>query len=326
MGFGLKKKLRIGGYRLLGCVEPLLSRPRSRTYPPTFLIGPPRSGTTIAALVIAKGFRRSYFSRVAASLCMITGEPKPEIGSRVTALAGRLFPEDSRFENRYGHSHVIAAPAESEVIWHALFGTKYDEVDPASVSPSRREAIEQVVAATEHGFGGLPFFDKSTTASVRIEALRAIFPDALFIRVARDRVSVAQSIVVARGRTRFRDWIGARPRQCLGMDDEPVEKQACAQVHYTEQAIDNAIDALGEDIFLTIRYSDLCADPNRELGRVSAFLAAHGVPHESNELEVKSFTESKGKKVPDAQYEAIVAEFARLDELSAAEPLTRKYM
>jgi hypothetical protein len=318
MGFGLRRKLRYSGYRFLASIEPLLAKPRTRTYPPTFLIGPPRSGTTIAALVIANGFPRSYFSRIAASLCMITGKPKPEVSSRVTSLASRLFPADTQFENRYGHSSVIAAPTESEPIWHALFGTKYDAVDVASVSPSQCEAIRQVVAATENGFGNMPFFDKSTTASVRIEALRNIFSDALFIRIARDRMSVAQSIVVARRRPRFRTWIGARPRECVGMENESVERQACAQVHYTEQAIDKAIRAVGEEGCLTIRYSDLCADPNRELRRASSFFATHGVPHEYENLKIDSFTESTGKKVPDSQYEAIVTEFARIDALVPA--------
>ena len=99
------------------------------------------------------------------------------------------------------------------------------------------------------------------------------------------------------------------------MENEPVERQACAQVRYTEQAIDEAIAAIGEETFLTIGYSELCADPNRELRRVAAFFARHGIPHESNGLDVDSFTESKGRKVPDAQYDLIAAEFERLDAL-----------
>ena len=314
-GFGLRKKLRVAGYRLLGSVEPLLAKPRSRSYPPTFIIGSPRSGTTLAALVIVKAFPLSYFSRIAVSLCLINGRPQPEISSRVTCMANRLFPGDSKFENRYGNSRKITAPTESEIIWDVLFGTKYDEVDPESISQSQRAAIEQVVAATDNGFGGLAFIDKATTASVRIEALRAIFPDALFIRVTRDRMSVAQSIVIARGRERFRDWIGARPRQCLGMQNESVERQACTQIHYTELGIDDAVRSAGGDAFLTIRYTDLCADPNRQIRRVGSFFATHGIPGESDGLEVESFIESKGQKVPHAQYQAIASEFARLDEL-----------
>ena len=319
-GFGLRKKLRVAGYRLLGSVEPLISKPRSGIHPPTFIIGSPRSGTTLVALAIVKAFSRSYFSRIAVSLCLVNGSPKPEISSRVTCLATRLIPGNSRFENRYGNSRRITAPTESEIIWDTLFGTKYDAVDPASISRSQRDAIEQVVAATENGFGGRPFVDKATTASVRIEALRAIFPDAIFIRVARDRMSVAQSIVIARQRLRFQDWIGARPRQCLGMQNESVERQACTQIHYTEQGIDEAIKSAGEDNFLTIRYSDLCADPNRQIRRAGAFFAAHGIPGESDGLEVDSFIESRGQKVSDAQYASIAAEFARLDQLGTAEP------
>lgn len=307
------------GYRLLGSVEPLISKPRSRIHPPTFIIGPPRSGTTLVALVIVKAFCRSFFSRIAISLCLVNGSPKPEVSSRVTRLATRLFSGVSKFENRYGKSRRITAPTESEIIWHSLFGTKYDAVDPASISRSQRDAIEQVVAATENGFGARPFVDKATTASVRIEVLRAVFPDAVFIRVTRDRMSVAQSIIIARQRPRFRDWIGARPKQCLGMENESVERQACAQIHYTERGIDEAIKSVGEENFLTIRYSDVCADPNRQIRRVGAFFAAHGIPGECDGLELDSFIESRGQKVSDSQYATIVDEFARIDQLGTAE-------
>lgn len=319
-GFGLRRKLRIAGYRLLGSVEPLISKPRSRIHPPTFIIGPPRSGTTLVALAIVKAFPSSFFSRIAVGLCLVNGTPKPEISSRVTCLAARLFSGVSKFENRYGSSRRITAPTESEIIWDSLFGTKYDAIDPASISQSQRDAIEQVVAATENGFGARPFIDKSTTASVRIEALRAIFPDAIFVRVTRDRMSVAQSIIIARQHRRFHDWIGARPRQCLGMHNESIERQACAQIHYTERGIDEAIKSVGEENFLTVRYSDVCADPNRQIRRVGAFFAAHRIPGECDGLEVDSFIESSGQKVSDSQYATIADEFARLDQLSTTEP------
>jgi len=42
------------------------------------------------------------------------------------------------------------------------------------------------------------------------------------------------------------------------------------------------------------------------------------VPNESDWVEVDSFIESTGRKVPDSQYDAIATEFSRLDQLRSA--------
>lgn len=291
-------------------IIPLSSGPK---HPPTFLVGPPRSGTTLTRLLISEGMRTSYFSELTTEALQCGGRPAPLVSSFLTrAIGWKNFSHD-RFVNSYGRSTGRTAPIEGEPIWHYLFGTKYDAVDPENVSPMQTQHIKHLIRMTEFAFGGLPFVDKTTALSVRIRALAKVFPNASFIHVTRDYLDTAQSILVARN-TKFPEWIGPRPRECLIAEGDSLVQQVCKQVHYTEANIARERAEVGDERFLTVAYTDVCGNPQATLERIVEFLRSRGVPAQISEPATEPFKLSTGRKIDEEDYAALKMELAALKQ------------
>jgi hypothetical protein len=268
-------------------------------YSPTFIVAPPRAGTTLTRQVVSWAIPTSYFSNLTAISSFHLGKPLPIITAK---MAMKMMGEQNAgsFESNFGRTEGRGAPAEGETIWAYWFRDRYLPVAPEQVSPKQAEDMYRAVAATEQVFG-LPFFNKTTVLSLRIRAIRKVFPNALFIQVMRDPLDTAQSIYKART-TRYPNWLGARPNECKNIDGKSVLQQVCEQVYYVEKNIAYERAIVGEPAFLTVHYKDVCANPQQEAERIAAFMAANGAPAKVVRPLPDSFKLSHGRKVEEAEY------------------------
>jgi len=284
-GLNVLEKVQRGEYKL--------------QYSPTFIVSPPRAGTTLTRQVVSWAIPTSYFSNLTAISSFHLGKPLPITTAK---MAKRMEGDQNlgSFESNFGRTEGRGAPAEGETIWAYWFRNRYGPVEPEEVSPRQAQGMYRAVAATEHIFG-LPFFNKTTVLSLRIQAVRKVFPNALFIQVMRDPLDTAQSIYKART-TRYPQWLGARPRECENIDGKSVLEQVCEQVYYVEKNIARERTAVGEQAFLTVHYKDVCQNPQREAERIAAFMDANGAPAKLTRPLPESFELSHGRKVEEAEY------------------------
>ena len=268
-------------------------------YSPTFIVSPPRAGTTLTRQVVSWAIPTSYFSNLTAVSSFHLGKPLPITTAK---MAKRMGGDQNlgSFESNFGRTEGRGAPAEGETIWAYWFRNRYGPVSPEDVSPQQAQSMYQAVAATEQVFG-LPFFNKTTVLSLRIQAIRKVFPTALFIQVMRDPLDTAQSIYKART-TRYPTWLGARPPECENIDGKSVLQQVCEQVYYVEKFIARERTAVGEKAFLTVHYKDVCQNPQREAERIAAFMDANGAPAKLTRPLPESFKLSHGRKVEEPEY------------------------
>ena len=308
MDNALKRNMRVFFWKMATTIDNVVPNFGTLKCPPTFLVGPPRSGTTLTRLLIYEGINTSYFSELAAQAVHCGGKPAPLISSLISRYSKKAVTKEDRFVNSYGSSKGKAAPIEGEAIWNYLFGTKYDAVEPEDLSVAQQRKIQKVIHMTELAFGGLPFVDKSTALSVRIRALTKVFPQASFIHVTRDYLDTAQSILVAR-QTKFPEWIGPRPTECLHSENDTLVQQVCKQVFYTEANIAMEKAVVGEDRFLTIPYSNVCNNPRATFDQIVDFLANRQVPIEVLSPATEPFEQSTGRKVSEDDYAALKNEF-----------------
>ena len=283
----------------LNVLEKVQSGAEKLQYSPTFIVAPPRAGTTLTRQVVSWAIPTSYFSNLTAISSFHLGKPLPIITAKMAKKMGG-DQQTGSFESNFGRTAGRGAPAEGETIWAYWFRTRYGPVDPADVSPQQVQGMYKAVAATEQVFG-LPFFNKTTVLSLRIRAIRKVFPNALFIQVMRDPLDMAQSIFKART-TRYPTWLGARPRECENIDGKSVLQQVCEQVYYVEKNIARERTAVGEQAFLTVHYKDVCQNPQREAERIAAFMDANGAPAKINRRLPESFQLSYGRKVDEVDY------------------------
>lgn len=268
-------------------------------YSPTFIVAPPRTGTTLTRQVVSWSIPTSYFSNLTAISSFHLHKP---LAITTAKMAKRIGGDEQAgsFESNFGRTAGRGAPAEGETIWAYWFRNRYGPVEPEEVTPQMAQGMYKAVAATEQVFG-LPFFNKTTVLSLRIRAVRKVFPNALFIQVMRDPLDIAQSIYKARI-TRYPTWLGARPRECESIEGKSVLQQVCEQVYYVEKNIARERALVGEQSFLTVHYKDVCQNPRREAERIAAFMDANGAPAKITRPLPDSFEMSHGRKVSEGEY------------------------
>lgn len=297
-------------FRLLAPIEKANRKDYPLEHPPGFVIGPPRSATTLVRHLLSTGLQTSYFSNMTTSTVFALGYPLPLTSAWIVTKMGWLGGRGTDFVNDYGRIDGPGAPTEGEVVWGHWFGTRYDKVAPGDVSSDSAQAMRRAVAGTAHIMGA-PFVNKTTALSLRLEALVEIFPKAYFLRVRRNPLNIAQSIYIART-TRYEDWLGARPPECIGLTEQPLTAQVAAQVFHVERRIDDSVHRIGSDRVLDVRYADVCAAPQHTFDRIISFMNERGVAARQIRPVPERFEESRGQKVDDITYAGLQRELDRL--------------
>jgi len=252
----------------------LMSMNRKLKYPAIFIIGPPRSGTTLLYQLIVHHFHVAYFPNIAAMF--------PEAPVLATRIGRKLFqPYRSDFKSTYGFVQGWMAPHEAGQIWNRWFPTEWKEgynYTPAGYfTGSVKHLIYQTVVGIEALFDA-PFVNKNVKHSVRIQVLREIFPNALFLQMKRNPLDVAVSILYARReRTKdIKEWWSVMPKNIEQLRQKDYLGQIVGQVFFLEKDIEEDIKATGKERLLVIHYEEFCNDPQSTLNGIKAFVEKSG--------------------------------------------------
>lgn len=272
----IKEMIKAGlalGHRSLSVLDaPYYRHPVSRQWAPVFIVGAPRSGTTLLYQLLIHTFRFAYFPNLANRFyqCPITA----------TKWGLKLCkPYSASFISRNGVETGCLSPSEAGNVWNRWFPHEnregFNYTERGYLSEHSRSEIRTLVASMEHRFNR-PFLTKNVKASVRIPALLELFPDALFVHINRTPLDAAVSILKIR-RQRKKDWWSVMPKEMETIRQHPVPEQVCAQVCHVERNIIRAIRG-HEDRHHTLRYEALCGNPRSTLEKLAHFLRNHGNP------------------------------------------------
>ena len=261
---------------VLGLVEKgllIISRSELK-YPPIFIIGPPRSGTTLLYQLMVHFFHLSYISTIPNFFYTF-----PVLTSKITKLI--LKPYQSDFKSYYGWTVGLNSPQKGK-IWKRWFPISTDRkrgqyVDSGYLTSRQKREIKKTVAGMEKVYKE-PFINKNLGHSMRISALVDIFPNALFLQIKRDPTQVALSILKSRKRNLndISQWWSVIPREINQLKNKGYLEQIAGQVYYVEKNIDEQARTVGMDKFYTVTYKGLCEDPRAELNGIRSFLDSKG--------------------------------------------------
>ncbi|NOD78617.1 MULTISPECIES: sulfotransferase [unclassified Ruegeria] len=240
-------------------------------WPHVFILGAPRSGTSLFYELMTTGFEFAYFSNLAHRFY------KTPLAA--TRLGGWMIaPHSPAYQSDYGHISGWAAPNEGGWIWQRWLedGPWTDErVLPTLPVDEIRATLAGMSALAE-----APFINKNVMHSNRVRLLDALFPSCLFLEVRRDASDTARSIIRAQRRNKGpkpdqQAWWSVRPSNAGG--DTLIER-ACRQVLGVAQDIERDCAHIGPDRHLRVDYEALCANPEHTLKDVARFLRPHGLP------------------------------------------------
>ncbi len=245
------------------------------SYPPTFIVGAPRAGTTVAYQLVTSQLRTSYICNFAESF-----PASPAAATRL--IRDEIRRHHSDFTSRYGHTKHRAGPSEGYAVWQQWF--RWTQQGGAYIERNAQKQARGTIAALECMLDG-PFVNKDPHHSGRISLLNKVFPDCLFVWIRRDPLEAAQSLLTARRLSprkinslpREQVWWGYRPRAYETIKNNPYIDQVCQQVYCTECDILDGLRNIKPDNKLSIRYEDLCSNPQMEVRQIMNFIRGAGV-------------------------------------------------
>lgn len=233
---------------------------------PIFIIGPPRSGSTLLYQLITLYFKVCYFSNF-----MVRFPETPACLARLLALLNGCSPPYN-FESRFGTTVGWKSPSQGIAIWHRWFPKDNSYVRSSDTSKEILREIRNTILLIQKSFDA-PFVNKWQANTVRLFPISEALPEALFIRIKRDPVFIAQSILHGK-RTLLQDeheWFSAKPHNYEELKHKEPLEQVCEQVFYIEEGIDRDSRILGMDKFMTVHYEELCKLPRKVMDDINKF-------------------------------------------------------
>lgn len=273
----------------------------SPLYPPLFIVGPPRSGTTVIYLYLVNSLQFGYFPNVSKR------HPEaPFVYAMFTALSKSYEPT---YENRYGVVEGAMAPSDGWSIFHRWF-PRYDRGQAVQVDSLGE--LRGVVRLFEKLFRA-PFLNKNNNHPSRISQLAQLFPRAIFVHVTRETVSNVLSLMEARQAhgVKLNEWWSAVPRQSKRLFDSYLE-QVTYQIVDAHEEIGESLAKISSDRYTTAQYKEFCSEPAKLRSWVVQRYATHGIRLAVHEDSHKSFVPSlrTAKKTVRREIDRLVANYA----------------
>jgi hypothetical protein len=308
--FQAKEKFKLITFKSLDYLEKYYVKEQELRYSPTFIVGPPRSGSTLTMQLITWSIPTSYFSNMMTAAWRTLGYPLPFTIAKIGKWL-RVLQKSPIYQSHEGNIKGPSHSTEGTYVWEYWFGTKRAPYEPNDLSADQIKQIYQAVAATERTFN-LPFVNKTINLSLRIRALAKIFPSALFLQIMRNPIDIAQSIYKIRSGKPDFGYFGARPKECKTESGKNLIEQVCEQVYYIEKSIAFERAAVGESRFKTVFYKNICENPLGELQKIADHMCAHGAPAEVTRSVPAFFKYSTGRKIGEKEYHTMCNLLAEL--------------
>lgn len=236
---------------------------------PVFILGAPRSGSTLLVQAVVDSFDVGYISNIH-SICW--GSP---------ALVQYLFPfrllakrKKSSFDSFHGQTKGLLAPSECGHFWYRFFRRKPAYVPIQGISSKKLKAFRRSVNALIAAFGK-PLIFKNLYASLRIQPIVRAFPNALFIVVKRDEIDNGHSILEARFKTygSYDRWWSLEPPNIDDLRGLPPSAQVIEQIRSTYNTIQRDFEAMQVPASHVhyVQYEKFCEDPSSSIMEIAAF-------------------------------------------------------
>lgn len=162
---------------------------KSSFYYPVFIIGAPRSGSTLIYQLLLKHGRFAYISNL---MSLLPG---------FMIILAKIFKNFHEIENisssQYGYIPGFFSPSEAGAIFQKWF-----ETEPSEVLKKRIRNTYSLIS----DYLNAPLLSKNLKNSLRLQNIYTTFPEARFIYVKRDPLFNAQSILLARRKLMGSDY------------------------------------------------------------------------------------------------------------------------
>lgn len=238
--------------------------------PLVFIVGVPRSGTTLLFQLMASYLGVAYPSNVVARFWGV-----PVIGAIAQALLTKLRSPSIALQADHGKTSGYASPHEFAWFWQ--FRSEWPRVDDLDEPLLRQVDIASIRRDLRclAGWFGKPLVLKSLNyCDYQIAWLARQLPEARFIWIRREPIYVVQSVLESRMRFYGTEqlWWSIRPRDVDNWREADPIDQVVHQMADISQAIQRDLALLSADRFRVLDYERLVENPQATLQDLSVFL------------------------------------------------------
>lgn len=281
--------------------------------PLIFVVGLPRSGTTLLMQCLAQSFDIGFVNNIVARFWS-----NPLLGFLLSQLAGSSYKSD--FTNDFGKTNDAYAPHEFSYFWNKNFKvTRYQsylaEVNSKIIEwPSIFDTIKKMQAA--HGKG---FLFKAMHQGRHLSEFYESFPNLFVIYIKRDPIEVSHSVLKAR-RNYYSDpneWWSLFSRNYKEIKSKPYHEQIPLQLESLNNEFDTNFAQLPEANKILVEFTDLIRTPSNVIldiaNKIEELSGVDILLEDRISLMPKSFESSKSKsfELDDLLYNESLKYFRR---------------
>jgi len=265
---------------------------------PIFLVGMPRSGTTLMLEAFAGRSDLAWFSRPMnripwfPAVCFVE-----RLGALHPSLRSAIYRSDqigTGLRRLRRLERMRLGPTQGEPVWRHWAGERFIDDFLMGVEATERERrrLRGLIRTVMRYEGRSRFIGKST-GPAHIQYLSSVFPDARFVHVIRDGRAVVHSLLNFAG---WRDTFRLHePAWRDGLDERQLERWseaggsplALAAIEW-EAVVQSARDEAAEVApgrYAEVRYEDFVADPHAKLDEITAFCGLPPAPQAHSFLD-----------------------------------------
>lgn len=221
---------------------------------PIFIIGAPRTGSTILYQALTNYYEVFYVDNLNAHFYK-----NFFFGSWLSRFIYRNKPHDN-FSSSHGNtaSFGLHSPSECGSFWYRWLPRDKHFVDHGEISNKAIKNIRTEITAVIN-CANKPLVFKNLNAGQRLRLLKEAFPDAKFIFLKRDPRFVVNSIMNARNKVGCNpnEFWGIKPKNFLELTALAEADMCIAQVYYIEKQISEDLQLFNRKNVFEMHYEDL---------------------------------------------------------------------
>ena len=296
----------------------VIARPQARnvaTDSIAFIVGAPRSGSTLLYQLLTTCFEFGYMSNVH---CLLYGAP--HWIERLLRIPSRLPKVD--FKSNCGQTYGVTGPSECHAFWDLFFPGLPSYLEVKDVPAENLQRLRDYVRAFVES-AGKPIVVKNPALSMRLLPLAHALPEAVFLVTERDEVDNAHSVLHSQWQRNrnYAQWIFHDTPNMEQLRQLPLHEQAIEYVRTNRMIIERQSRQIGETRFYWVSYEQLCSSPRSVLNEISRFLAQNGFRCRERPMELpKHFERRKTVRIDSELYDKMMR-YARLRLKTDTKPI-----
>lgn len=248
-------------------IETSLEENVTEEFPSIFILGLPRSGTTLLTQLIYSSLDVACTDHIVARFWKT-----PLVGAKLSKILFR-GEKSSSFSSEYGRTHQLNEPHEFSWFWHKAlnFRGDFSRYDPSAASKDIDwELVRAQLVGLTNVFQSGVVHKPLELLAFQLERFRNVLTKSLFIYIERDPIDTATSIYRAREANGVENWFSSYPpvKSYEMIKNGTPEAQVAGQVLALRKFYETQIQLIDDSALVRTTYEEVCCNPNLVLDKV----------------------------------------------------------